>query len=110
MGSLSLSLVSIESNIFSPIFRKSRISSSTKKNICPEPIDAAEPDKRSAEQEKEEYFESAPRKWLKEFVGPNGPMIDICRKFHPTRSGMYTCKSFLYSLFYSSDSLISVVF
>lgn len=61
-------------------------------NICASNLDTAEPGQRAKEQGLEEFTDHPPRKWLKQFTGPGGPMIDITRRFHPTRKGMFTCE------------------
>ncbi|GAA5960042.1 hypothetical protein JCM8115_004508 [Rhodotorula mucilaginosa] len=60
-------------------------------NICADDLDASEPQKRARDNGLENFLDYPPRAWLHEFVGPDGPMIDITRKFHPNRRGMFTC-------------------
>ncbi|GAA5922359.1 hypothetical protein JCM1841_003082 [Sporobolomyces salmonicolor] len=60
-------------------------------NICASDLDTAEPEQRAKNQGLETFTDHPPRKWLKEFTGPSGPMIDITRRFHPDRQGMFTC-------------------
>ncbi|KAK4701301.1 AP endonuclease 2, partial [Phenoliferia sp. Uapishka_3] len=66
-------------------------SSQFHQNICHSPLDSAESEVRRKEQGLENFIDHPPRKWLNEFVGPNGPMIDITRRLHPARKQMYTC-------------------
>ncbi|GAA5970880.1 hypothetical protein JCM21900_006427 [Sporobolomyces salmonicolor] len=60
-------------------------------NICASDLDTAEPEQRAKNQGLETFTDHPPRKWLKEFTGPSGPMIDITRRLHPDRQGMFTC-------------------
>ncbi|GAA6023706.1 hypothetical protein JCM11491_005280 [Sporobolomyces phaffii] len=60
-------------------------------NICASDLDTAEPDERAQNQGLEHFTDHPPRKWLKEFTGPEGPMVDTTRVKHPERRGMYTC-------------------
>ncbi|GAA5823223.1 hypothetical protein JCM5353_005124 [Sporobolomyces roseus] len=60
-------------------------------NICASNLDTAEPDQRAKTQGLEEFTDHPPRKWLKEFTGPDGPMVDTTRDQHPDRKGMFTC-------------------
>ena len=64
-----------------------------RQNICHSPIDSAEADQRTKDQGLANFTDHPPRKWLNEFIGPDGPMIDITRRLHPTRAFMYTCES-----------------
>lgn len=67
---------------------------SSSQNICASNLDTAEPMQRAKEQGLEEFTDHPPRKWLKAFTGPGGPMIDITRRYHPDRRSMFTCESF----------------
>ncbi|GAA5912656.1 hypothetical protein JCM5296_006045 [Sporobolomyces johnsonii] len=60
-------------------------------NICASDLDTAEPEQRAKNQGLETFTDHPPRKWLQEFTGPGGPMIDVTRRFHPERQGMFTC-------------------
>ncbi|GAA5866472.1 hypothetical protein JCM1840_001328 [Sporobolomyces johnsonii] len=60
-------------------------------NICASDLDTAEPEQRAKNQGLETFTDHPPRKWLQEFTGPGGPMIDVTRRFHPDRQGMFTC-------------------
>lgn len=60
-------------------------------NICASDLDTAEPDERAQKQGLEQFTDHPPRAWLKEFTGPNGPMVDTTRAQHPDRKGMFTC-------------------
>ncbi|GAA5850799.1 hypothetical protein JCM5353_001886 [Sporobolomyces roseus] len=62
-------------------------------NICASNLDTAEPDQRAKTRGLEEFTDHPPRKWLKEFTGPNGTMVDTTRDQHPDRKGMFTCWS-----------------
>ncbi|KAI5480025.1 AP endonuclease 2 [Pseudohyphozyma bogoriensis] len=62
-------------------------------NICTTKLDSAEAAESTIPRAPgvPEWADHRPRKWLRDFVGPDGPMIDITRKYHPHRKGMYTC-------------------
>ncbi|GAA6035991.1 hypothetical protein JCM8097_005203 [Rhodosporidiobolus ruineniae] len=60
-------------------------------NICASDLDTAEPEQRARDRGLENFTDHPPRKWLGEFTGPKGPMIDITRRLHPERVGMFTC-------------------
>ncbi|GJN92091.1 hypothetical protein Rhopal_005120-T1 [Rhodotorula paludigena] len=60
-------------------------------NICASDLDTAEPDQRARDQGLESFTDHPPRAWLSQFTGPDGPMIDITRRLHPDRKGMFTC-------------------
>jgi hypothetical protein len=62
-------------------------------NICHSAMDAADADQRAKDQGLASFTDHPPRKWFNEFVGPEGPMIDITRRLHPTRKSMYTCEA-----------------
>lgn len=38
-----------------------------------------------------EFLSHPARQWLRSWLAPQGPLIDITREFHPTRTCMYTC-------------------
>lgn len=66
-------------------------------NACAAVIDHCEGDlivaKGHAEgQEGEDgFWGKGYRRWLRDWVGEGGPMVDVVRKFWPDRKGMYTC-------------------
>ncbi|BGP28557.1 Class II abasic (AP) endonuclease [Rhodotorula toruloides] len=60
-------------------------------NICASDLDTAEPEQRARDSGLENFTDHPPRAWLGAFTGPNGPMIDITRRLHPDRQGMFTC-------------------
>ncbi|GAA5899457.1 DNA-(apurinic or apyrimidinic site) lyase APN2 [Sporobolomyces salmoneus] len=60
-------------------------------NICASDLDTAEPSQRAQNQGLEQFTDHPPRKWLKEFTGPDGPMVDTTRAQFPDRKGMFTC-------------------
>ena len=37
------------------------------------------------------YMDTLPRKWFQRLIGPGGPLTDVTRRFHPDRTGMFTC-------------------
>jgi AP endonuclease-2 len=59
-------------------------------NSCPAPIDHCEGNlvKRNGEWEQFPH-----RVWLRNWIGPNGPLVDIVRERWPDREGMYTCEN-----------------
>ncbi|KAM0793357.1 hypothetical protein ACM66B_000812 [Microbotryomycetes sp. NB124-2] len=60
-------------------------------NICASDLDTAEPHERAKEEGVSSFMEHPARKWFREFIGPNGVLVDVTRMFHPTRRGMFTC-------------------
>lgn len=62
-------------------------------NICASDLDTAEPEKRARESGLEAFTDHPARRWLNDFTGENGVMIDITRRLHPERTGMFTCAS-----------------
>lgn len=60
-------------------------------NICPNPIDHCDPQKRAAEHGISDFIEHPSRAWFNAMTGSNGLLVDICRRFHPTRERMFTC-------------------
>ncbi|KAG8907412.1 Class II abasic (AP) endonuclease [Tulasnella sp. 403] len=63
-------------------------------NVCAHPLDHGE---GSLASRQKEFWEHPPRAWFKQWLGPEGPMIDAVRRSHPGREGMYTCWSTLLS-------------
>lgn len=61
-------------------------------NSCPAPIDHAE---GNLPKQRESFYDSPHRSWIRDWVGPNGTLIDIIRERWPKREGMYTCKLFV---------------
>ncbi|KAI9464803.1 DNase I-like protein [Russula earlei] len=57
-------------------------------NVCAAPIDHCDghlPSNAST------FWEHAARAWIRDWLAPRGPLIDVLRKFWPERKGMYTC-------------------
>ncbi|KZV72460.1 DNase I-like protein [Peniophora sp. CONT] len=57
-------------------------------NICSQPIDHCDghlPSNAAT------FWDHPARKWLRDWLEPHGPMIDVTRRFWPDREGMYTC-------------------
>lgn len=48
----------------------------------------------------ESFWRHPPRAWLRDWLTPSGPMIDVVRTAWPDRKGMYTCKTFFLLLEY----------
>lgn len=64
-------------------------------NICASPIDHCDghlPSNTAT------FWDHPARKWLHDWIGPGGKMIDVTRRFWPDRKGMYTCASHSSSL------------
>jgi len=58
-------------------------------NICSTPLDHGEghlPSRAS------NFYDHPARTWFRQWLEPEGCMIDLVRKFWPERKGMYTCK------------------
>ncbi|GAA5850866.1 hypothetical protein JCM9279_006222 [Rhodotorula babjevae] len=60
-------------------------------NICASDLDTADPERRARESGLEAFTDHPARTWLNSFTGENGIMIDITRRLHPDRLGMFTC-------------------
>jgi len=43
------------------------------------------------------FWDHPPRAWLKKWLAPEGPMVDVIRDTWPERQGMYTCWSAVFS-------------
>ncbi|KDQ19552.1 hypothetical protein BOTBODRAFT_102321, partial [Botryobasidium botryosum FD-172 SS1] len=57
-------------------------------NICAYPIDHYE---GVLERTRQEWWDRPMRVWLKRWLDPEGPMVDVVRRCWPERLGMYTC-------------------
>jgi len=60
-------------------------------NICRGQIDTADPIGAARRTESGIFEDTPSRRWLREFLVPNGPFVDTGRHIHPEREGMYTC-------------------
>lgn len=60
-------------------------------NACPSPLDHCEGNMPKI---RANFFDLPHRNWLREWIAPNGPLIDIVREFWPEREGMYTCMGY----------------
>jgi AP endonuclease 2 len=60
-------------------------------NICPFPIDHCDPQKRAVEHGLPDFTAHPSRVWFNTLTGSGGLLVDICRRFHPTRERMFTC-------------------
>lgn len=60
-------------------------------NICATPLDHCDGHLPSNQAT---FYDHPARAWFKNWLGPDGPMLDIVREFHPTRKGLYTCEIF----------------
>lgn len=57
-------------------------------NVCAAPIDHCDghlPSNLST------FWDHSARAWLRDWLAPRGPLIDVLRMFWPDRKGMYTC-------------------
>ena len=57
-------------------------------NVCAAPIDHCDghlPSNAST------FWEHPARVWMRDWLAPRGPLIDVLRMFWPDRKGMYTC-------------------
>ena len=57
-------------------------------NVCAAPIDHCDvhlPSNASA------FWEYPTRAWMRDWLAPRGPLIDVHRRFWPDRKGMFTC-------------------
>jgi AP endonuclease-2 len=61
-------------------------------NAMHKEIDCCDPKKNMKEWGITHFQELPGRQWLDQFLAPKGPMIDLSRRYHPTRQGMFTCK------------------
>ncbi|KAL5633210.1 hypothetical protein ACGC1H_003641 [Rhizoctonia solani] len=57
-------------------------------NVVASPIDHCE---GSLESRKNTFWESPVRKWFREWLDPEGPMVDVVRNSWPDREKMFTC-------------------
>ena len=58
-------------------------------NICATPIDHVEGDMGN---NAAVFWDHPARAWFKEWIGPDGPLMDVIRRQWPERKSMYTCK------------------
>ncbi|KAH9990580.1 Endonuclease/exonuclease/phosphatase [Russula vinacea] len=57
-------------------------------NVCAAPIDHCDghlPSNAST------FWDYPARVWMRDWLAPNGPLIDVLRRFWPDRKGMFTC-------------------
>ncbi|KDQ51066.1 hypothetical protein JAAARDRAFT_164138 [Jaapia argillacea MUCL 33604] len=57
-------------------------------NICATPLDHCDGHLPS---NSSNFWEHPTRAWFRDWIGPEGPMVDVVRKFWPERKDMYTC-------------------
>ncbi|CAG8490370.1 13698_t:CDS:2 [Acaulospora morrowiae] len=62
-------------------------------NVTHKEIDHCNPQKSIKESELESFDDHPSRKWFDGLVATNGPLVDVCRRFHPDEKGIYTCWS-----------------
>lgn len=63
-------------------------------NVTHKEIDHCDPEKSVKEFGLESFDKHPLRKMFDKLVTPNGPLVDVCRHFHPDEKGMFTCKYF----------------
>lgn len=74
-------------------------------NAVHEEIDHCDP-KQSLKEHRITDFKDLPhRRWVDEIITPKGPLVDLCRAYHPGRKGMFTCKSYTYTYIFLVSSL-----
>lgn len=56
-------------------------------NVVPSPADHCD----GSQMTPEEFMARPARQWFRQFLAPQGPLIDITRARHPGRAKMYTC-------------------
>lgn len=61
-------------------------------NTVHEKIDHCDPANAIKKRELTHFNELPFRGWIDQLIAPKGPMLDLCRKYHPDRKGMFTCK------------------
>ncbi|KAH9066513.1 Endonuclease/exonuclease/phosphatase [Lactarius vividus] len=57
-------------------------------NVCAAPIDHCDghlPSNAST------FWDHPARAWMRDWLAPRGPLVDVLRRFWPDRKGMYTC-------------------
>jgi AP endonuclease 2 len=57
-------------------------------NVCAAPVDHCDghlPSNAST------FWEHSARAWMRDWLAPRGPLIDVLRRFWPDRKGMFTC-------------------
>ncbi|KAI0630732.1 Endonuclease/exonuclease/phosphatase [Trametes polyzona] len=57
-------------------------------NICATPLDHCDGHLPSYQ---EGFYDHPARAWLRNWLAPRGPMVDVVREYWPDRKGMYTC-------------------
>ncbi|CAI2193060.1 4055_t:CDS:2, partial [Funneliformis geosporum] len=67
-------------------------------NVTHKEIDHCDPQKSIKDYGLESFGDHPARKWFDSWISPNGPMIDLCRKFHPDEEGMFTSIDFKFYL------------
>jgi AP endonuclease-2 len=59
-------------------------------NVAHFEIDHCNPKQSCLDWSLSNFADFAPRQWLDQFILPNGYMVDLFRKFHPTETGAFT--------------------
>src|SRR6266478_1451807 len=70
-------------------------------NVCAAPIDHCDghlPSNAST------FWEHPARVWIRDWLAPKGPLIDVLRQFWPDRKGMFTCTCHILTSCGSSDT------
>ncbi|CAG8681599.1 624_t:CDS:2, partial [Acaulospora colombiana] len=61
-------------------------------NVSHKEIDHCNPQQSIKDNGLESFDDHPSRKWFDGLVAPNGPLVDVCRRFHPGERGIYTCR------------------
>ena len=61
-------------------------------NAVHEEIDHCDPKKSMKDNDITDFKSLPHRTWIDQVIAPKGPLVDLCRKYHPGRRGMFTCK------------------
>lgn len=59
-------------------------------NICATPLDHCDGHLPSVAAD---FWEYPARAWFRDWIGPDGPLVDVVRTYWPDRKGLYTCPS-----------------
>lgn len=61
-------------------------------NAVHEEIDHCDPKKSKKDYGIDDFKALPHRQWVDQILTPKGPLVDLCRRYHPDRRGMFTCK------------------
>ncbi|KAJ3122470.1 Class II abasic (AP) endonuclease [Nowakowskiella sp. JEL0407] len=60
-------------------------------NVCHKEIDHCDPEKSKKERNITDFGSTPSRKWINEFLAPNGSVVDLFRHFNPEKRHAFTC-------------------